>query len=378
MPQKRTYFIYEGGIDPLRLRIGSLYLDFSNPTIGLESKRFDFREDLDDDTYWKMIQNWTGKPQSTAPCSFGFGVGKESNIGTAILNTLAIDWENQYSVRLSLVGASGRRFEVQKPETFFRKEVFSQSKAKNWIKKQYSISFTTRIKNAMHHKSWKAPDIWVLTGIQLVEGGSIQGGVSSTTKASGSLTIDPGIAQATSTGQNISVNGRHGQNATVHTEYYHADERVWAAQFMQLDVDFKEVTKPKPEGAQGKQPRRNKKKMVVTLKDVEHFALNALRKPSEEDSDCDSEPVDYVAEIVGLKDIGAEPSEKVERKEDDEVSGLSDEEVEEDTLQPQFSDVDFCQEKYVKAAQGIDWEQWKKGSKYCDDLEEWERSEAAR
>jgi hypothetical protein len=43
--QKRTFLPYQRGIDPEALKLGSLYLNPLDPVDGLESTRFEYREE---------------------------------------------------------------------------------------------------------------------------------------------------------------------------------------------------------------------------------------------------------------------------------------------------------------------------------------------
>jgi hypothetical protein len=44
--QKRTFLPYARGINPEELRIGSLYLNNLDPDDGLESRRFEYQDEM--------------------------------------------------------------------------------------------------------------------------------------------------------------------------------------------------------------------------------------------------------------------------------------------------------------------------------------------
>lgn len=162
---------------------------------------------------------------------------------------------------------------------FFREEVFVQPGIQEWIRKQLSISATTRLKNKFTKGDhWTAPDIWLVTGVQLITGGKVTSGASRGGGQGGGVHLDPGMLHGVPTGQSVaSIHAGSGNAVEANQEYGHKDERVWAAQFMRLIVQF---GKPSVEGVTSTPTGPTlipRKPMTVTLKELEDLGANAVR-----------------------------------------------------------------------------------------------------
>ncbi|OCL13544.1 hypothetical protein AOQ84DRAFT_436266 [Glonium stellatum] len=343
--QKHTYLPYQRGIHPNRLRIGSLYLDPFNPNLGLETKRFEYQENTTEDEYWSQIKQWTEEEQSDTPYSLTFEASKSWLIGAAAFSALHADADREGNAYATIEGSSGRRLQIAKPLKFFKDEVFTQLGVEDWIREQLSIKFTARWKNG----SWKAPDIWLVTGIQLITGGTVLVGSSKNSSQSVGAKIDAGIMQGMPTGQDlVSVQGSHKTAAGTTTQYGHQDERVWAAQFMQLIVEFR---KSNEKGAPDS--------MIVSLKEIEDLGEDKVRddeSPNRQSGEAqDGSDInntgEHVAEIVGVGSETASEEEKA-KSTDFEVSDRS----------------------YEEAMEGIDWVKYDEHSKYLNMYAESEKA----
>jgi hypothetical protein len=89
----------------------------------------------------------------------------------------------------------------------------------------------------------RCPGMWMVTGLQYIKSCSIQlnTGSSGSTGADFTLPIPtPLPVPVPSTTGAVSLSANIHQKSEVHTTYGHADERVWAAQYMKLVPKLKE------------------------------------------------------------------------------------------------------------------------------------------
>ncbi|KAH6702883.1 hypothetical protein BKA61DRAFT_198094 [Leptodontidium sp. MPI-SDFR-AT-0119] len=234
--QKRSFLPYSRGINPEDLRLGSLYLNPLDPDDGLESKRFEYQEDLDQDEYEKHVQKWIRREQNDERgCSLDFEVSKDTSLALKFSDLLKAEGNANSTVAATLEGRSGRRLKIKKPEKFLRDEVMAQEGVQEWVRTQASISFKGHL--GMH--KFKAPRIWMVTGIQLVTGGDVRVGssrsVNGTVGASGDVGAafgaPPGVAA-------VGAEVGHGHHSEANNAYGYDDERVWAAQFMEVKIEY--------------------------------------------------------------------------------------------------------------------------------------------
>ncbi|KAI0801677.1 hypothetical protein GGR55DRAFT_701363 [Xylaria sp. FL0064] len=271
--QKNTYLPYTRGILPDELRLGSLYLDPYNPNLGLEKLRFEYKEKiLSGQKYWESIKAWTGEPEV-------------DDIEPYILKFQATtEWASQAKVidaaNLGADKTKTRDMSIQ---------VLTQPGVKKWIADRLSISFYARLKH--HQKTgepWKAPSIWLVTGVHLISDGRVHSGWNVGYNMQGSISADPGaLAGGTPTGRS-------------------AADRVWCAQFMELAVDF--TNGPQRNESQGWFTRLFPKKEieVLQLRQVEDLGVSGVRRRATLKA-SPSSSIDWnkhEAMIIGLQTTG--------------------------------------------------------------------------
>lgn len=361
--EKYTYLPYSRGIDPTRLRLGSLVLDPYNPATGLETNRCKYRARQvvsvrrlttftdseyrsSQEDYWKAIEPWAGDAQLDSPCALEFEASHDWAVGAKVAGAFHGDWEKQASNHVTIEGVSGRRFEIEEPLRFFSEEVFSHPDAKSWIQKQASISLANRVKNRLKHRNehWKSPDMWVCTGIQLITGGRAVAGVSKKALTGISATVDPGMAHGVPTGQSaVSMNGSHQASSSSTNQYQHKDERIWAAQFHQINVEFT------------KSEAGRKDDLLVDLRQIEDLGAGAVRAGWSSDDDSEDERVSMpgVARIIGFVDIQAG---NTQRKQSENVH-----------------DIEISTNTYSEQMNDIDWKLYEEHSKYWERLVQYDR-----
>jgi len=252
--QKRSFLPYTRGINPEDLRLGSLYLNPLDPDDGLESKRFEYQEEqvepstmseriianhensLEQEEYEEHVSKWIRREQKDERgCSLDFELSKDTSLALKFSDLMKAEGNANSTVTATLEGKSGRRLKIKKPEKFLRDEVMAQEGVQEWIRTQASISFKGHF--GMH--KFKAPEIWMVTGIQLITGGDVHVGSSRSVSGTVGASADVGPAFGAPPGlASIGAEASHGHNSEANNAYGYDDERVWAAQFMEVKIEY--------------------------------------------------------------------------------------------------------------------------------------------
>ncbi|KAI8633068.1 hypothetical protein F5Y19DRAFT_287117 [Xylariaceae sp. FL1651] len=311
--QKNTYLPYTRGIPPDELRLGSLYLDPYNPNLGLEKFRFEFKDKtLSNKKYWESIKAWTGEPDidDIKPYVLRFKATTDWALQAKVIDAVSVGAEKTKSRDVSIVGTKARRFQIKKPETFFRQQVLTQPEVKKWITDRLSISFYARWK---HHRQtgepWKAPSIWLVTGIHLVSDGRVHSGWDVGFRVEGKASLDAGtIAGGLPTGKKAATVSELSRKE-VHMEnlYGQSGERIWCAQFMELAVDY--TNGPTRTNSQGWHLRLLPKQQVevLGLRQVEDLGVSGVRRAATAAKEASSiDWKNHQAIIIGLQATGDE------------------------------------------------------------------------
>jgi hypothetical protein len=160
--------------------------------------------------------------------------------------------------------------------------VMKQPKIEKWVRTQASIS--RRINISHWHKEFKAPEIWMLTGVQLVTDGELTTEASRNTKfAAGAggdvgpaVNLPPGVAA-------VNAEAGHEDSAQAGGHFGYQGERVWAAQFMRVTFEFGKI----PDEEEGSHPKTILK---FNLEDVPDLQARGLRGSHEERMQVDGRP----------------------------------------------------------------------------------------
>jgi hypothetical protein len=287
--------------------------------------------------YEARIQPWIWPEQKDEPCSLGFEVSKDSSLALKFSDFLKAEEHSDSSVEAALVGKRGRRLKIKKPEKFLREEVLTQPDAKDWIKKQASILF----KSFWGNYKFRAPEIWMCTGVQLVTGGDVHVGASRSVNETVAAKADVGAAAGSppKIGE-VGVEVTHGHSGRNNNDYGHEDERVWAAQFMQVKIEY---------GDQGdKNPKTSDTKVVPAeittfwLEDIADLKGRGIRGGLEQRAAANGLKKEKAPEPIGNIVVGEEEEEEEEQ---DEGIELSD-------------------KVYVEELKETDWEMYDKCSLY--------------
>lgn len=165
----------------------------------------------------------------------------------------------------------------------------------------------------------------MLTGVQLVTGGQVEEGFRKANTQHLGITLDAGtVTNGIPSGQELaSIDANHGNSSNTEANFSYEDQRVWAAQYMQLKFDPKKLAKP--------EAARQTERMLVKVKDLFDRGPTALRgnhiEPTEES----------FQEITGLLSVG------------------------------DVAIQEFDAKAYANAMHGIDWEKYDEN---MDDVEE--------
>jgi hypothetical protein len=251
------------------------------------------------------------------------------------------------TVTATLEGKSGRRLKIKKPEKFLRDEVITQEGAQEWIRAQASISF----KGHFGYNRFEAPEIWMVTGVQLVTGGDVQVGSSRSVNGKFGAGADIGAAFGAPPGvAAVAAEAGHEHGSEANNTYGYDDERVWAAQFMKVKIEY---------GDEEDKTLKLKEKAVPAtiatfqLEDIADLKARGIRGSPEQRAQANGQatvkPPKPIARIIVDED-GEDAS-----SEDSDSIHLDD--------QP-----------YVEDLKNTDWEMYNEASQYLCDTETRRRS----
>jgi hypothetical protein len=250
------------------------------------------------------------------------------------------------TVTATLEGVSGRRLKIKKPEKFLRDEVITQEGVQEWIRTQASISFKGHFSN---HR-FKPPQIWMATGVQLITGGDVQVGSSRYTGSKIGASGDVGVAFGAPPGMaSIGAEASHGHGSEANHGYSYDDERVWAAQFMEVKIEYgteedKALTKEdKPVPATIS---------AFQLDDIADLKARGIRTTQKQRADASGQTIVKVPKLIGRL----------------VVDGADDENNEKDTSEDS-DDIHLSDHPYVETLQDTDWDMYDECSKYLRDVE---------
>jgi hypothetical protein len=334
--EKRSFLPYSRGVDPEALRLGSLYLNPLDPEDGLESKRFEYQEDLDQAEYEERIKPWIWKEQKDERgFSLDFQVTKDNSMGLKLSDIVKGEANAGSTVSAVLEGKSGRRLKIKKPEKFLRDEVITQTRVQEWIRTQASIAFKGHF--GMH--KFKAPEIWMVTGVQLVTAGDVQVGSSRSVGASISAHVDPGLAFGAPPGlASVGVHASHNHGSEANHGYGYEDERVWAAQFMEVKIEYGDE--------EDKTVKAKENKLVPAT--ISTFRLE---------------------DIADLKARGIRATQRQRVEVPKLIGRIVVEDVDDDDADAESDDLHLSDQPYVEVLKDTDWDMYDECSKYLRDAE---------
>jgi hypothetical protein len=169
--------------------------------------------------------------------SLSFEISKDSSFSLSFADWISAGADGSTKTTATLVGTAGRRLQVKKPEKLLRDAVINQEGVQEWLRTQASVSWKAKF----GHYRWKAPEIWMCTGIQLVTHGNVRTGASNSASVHAGAGGDFGPAVGLPPGVvDIHAEGARGHLEEANNGYGYDDERIWAAQFMEVNLEYGE------------------------------------------------------------------------------------------------------------------------------------------
>jgi len=338
--QKRSFLPYSRGINPGDLRLGSLFLNPLDPDDGLESKRFEYQPSLKQEEYDEHVAPWLRDEQlDERGFRLEFQITSNTSLALQFSDLLKAEGSGHSTTTATLIGASGRRLKIKSPEKFLKEEVIKQPGAQEWIRNQASILFSGWFGN-----NFKAPEIWMVTGVQLVTRGNVHVGSSKSISGTLGASGDPGAALGIPPGlTKVGSEARHGHGSEANSGYGYSGERVWAAQFMKVKIEY------------GTKEDKTLKSLThkavpatilsLELEDIADLGARGIRGTEKEREDANGQmfvkPPKPIGRIV------------VDEEEDDSDS----------------DGIKLGDEEYVNSLSGTNWEMHDEALKYLRDAE---------
>lgn len=180
---------------------------------------------IDQEEYEKDIKRYSWKEQSDdRGVSLEFAISKETAAGFHFSEWLHLEGDTSGRVAAVLEGQKGRRLKLRYPQRFLKEKVITQEGCDEWIRTQASISHKGKF--GLH--KWKAPEVWMVTGLQLVSGGDVYAAGSKDKRFEGGVGADPSVAAGLPPGTlKVKAEASHSSGQEANTGYGYEDERVW-------------------------------------------------------------------------------------------------------------------------------------------------------
>ncbi|KAE9975499.1 hypothetical protein EG328_003158 [Venturia inaequalis] len=135
-----------------------------------------------------------------------------------------------------------------------------------WIRTQASISC-----KAFFGHQFKAPKIWLCTGVQLATNGDVHTGSARHNRASVGAGVYAGAIAGGPPGVLVAqTEGGHARGAEAGSHFGYEGERVWAAQFMEVSFKFSSALDPEDKD-------HSKTIAKIQLEDVADLKTRGLR-----------------------------------------------------------------------------------------------------
>ncbi|OTB07901.1 hypothetical protein M426DRAFT_317408 [Hypoxylon sp. CI-4A] len=230
--QKRTYLAYSRGFLPEQLPLGSLFVDPANP-LGHERKRW--RSTLST----SQLDDWAIGEGKEEAISLEVHATREWLAGASILHAFRGKIDRKGFVDIQLTGDSGRRLQLDRPETFLNEVILKEPTARTWIADQLSICHQMSFVQRICGRFVKTPKIWMVTGVQYVTNARVSdtSSKSLTSSLTGSIPIPEPVA-ATAAIPTVSIKASYTNKDVSKCGALHPNEKIWAAQFSALDVKY--------------------------------------------------------------------------------------------------------------------------------------------
>ncbi|OJJ98168.1 hypothetical protein ASPACDRAFT_62417 [Aspergillus aculeatus ATCC 16872] len=162
-------------------------------------------------------------------------------MGVSRLDISPQDTGEDSNVEVRLEGEQSRQVTIQRPELFLEQVVLPSAEAKRWLATQLTVSRTMHYLSRAILGIARHPRVWLVTGLQYISKARIEAGWSHSPHALTGIpgsTLDPTVAALTgladASGQGPHVGIEAGGSTGDDTE-----EKIWAAQFVELKMRFR-------------------------------------------------------------------------------------------------------------------------------------------
>ncbi|RYP18996.1 hypothetical protein DL765_003579 [Monosporascus sp. GIB2] len=231
--EKATYLIFGRGQDPKKLRLGNLVMFPNNPT--------------ESDPYicpLSELYKWTGDATEEPTLTIERRGSNDKGASMKLFSSLGGDtsWSKGSSLRVE--GKNARRFQIDRTTEFLNSEILSSPEAIRWLNERIFLSKNQYRLNRLKMGMSRHPQVWMVTGIQMLSDATVRSGRTGSAKAGVNLQVptpELALVMAAALGADGGMGSADvsiSKEGESNVEYYHQDERVWAAQFRRLKLSF--------------------------------------------------------------------------------------------------------------------------------------------
>ncbi|PYI18600.1 hypothetical protein BO99DRAFT_443660 [Aspergillus violaceofuscus CBS 115571] len=200
----RPFLVYSRGLRPGKLPLGSLCLDPANP-VG-DSRKI-YQCPIKD----ASLSPWISSSGDETKCTLNLSASHEWLAGANCLDISLQETDEDGNVKVRLKGQQSRRVTIQNPDLFLEQVILPSTEAKRWLATQLTVSRTMHYLSRAILGTARQPQIWLLTGLQYINRTRIEAG-------------DQELHMGTETGRSTGDD---------------PEEKIWAAQFMELKVKYR-------------------------------------------------------------------------------------------------------------------------------------------
>ncbi|KAL1797140.1 hypothetical protein ACET3X_003746 [Alternaria dauci] len=234
--EKITYFAYNEGIDPTRLPLGMLAFDYANARLSRRS----FRPRENDEALLKDCNLVDEDKRSF--CNMLWTEKSDALLNIDLKKVIEAGWNSSKSDARLIVGKKGSKLEIIDSDKFFEDYLLKQDAVRQWFETRLSVarSITAAVNNLI-----KAPDMWLLTGIYIIEDGTVFSvrKESSSSHASAKMPIPEPTGLTGLAGLKAGATIRIGNGIEAQASTQIEGEKVWAAQWIKVKARYVAISK---------------------------------------------------------------------------------------------------------------------------------------
>ncbi|KUI63010.1 Metacaspase-1 [Cytospora mali] len=235
--EKSTYLVFRHGKDPEKLKLGNLVIYPDNP--------------VDDDHHSCLyslsdLHQWTGEPQTEQSLSIEVQDSRGKHASLNALSFFEAERGRLSTSCMRIAGKNARRFQIDQTPKFLNEMIMNSPGAKDWLNSRITVAKHMYYLNQLKFGSSRHPQIWMVTGVQLLsdvtveyeESSSKTAGLRFKVPAREMATLAVNFVLADDSMVSGGASASQSKLGKRNVRYTHTNERVWAAQFRRLKVDF--------------------------------------------------------------------------------------------------------------------------------------------